>query len=377
MLKEKLLNTKLFVDNEYLDKYLILINSSSNTASSGYYEKHHIIPFCYFSHLLKATTNKQKECLRKKSQRENTKEWEFITKDNIVYLSFYQHCLAHWYLFNCTIDYLKQANEIAFIKMTDRKLNLRNCTEDEVNEILSKIKLLEIDPTSNKYLQNKINDIIFENYPNGYKACQKELLKQLNLSWDRFKIKSRAINLGVKSKNYRPLWTTLEIDILKENYPKYGYKKCLELLPNKNKYTIQSKAISLKLLAPGASKVNAAWTRAEISIIKKYYPIGGVVLCKKYLPNRSEKAIKHQANVRLKVFKNKDLVLTEFDKGITKSIYLLDKNNNILKEFNSIKEAAEYLNYSAAYISCILNKKYSTDKFNICFKKEYDKWKKN
>lgn len=83
------------------------------------------------------------------------------------------------------------------------------------------------------------------------------------------------------------------------------YKKCLELLPNKNKDTIQAKAISLKIQAPGASKANSGWTKEELEIVKKYYPIGGTKLCKEYLPNRSELAIKHKANVCLKIYVNK------------------------------------------------------------------------
>lgn len=224
MLKEKLLETNYFIDNTWLDKYIDLINQGTLTKAVDNYESHHIIPFCYFVKILNLKTFKEKDHLRKVSLKNSTDEYNLVTKNNIICLSFYRHCLAHWYLFNCTIGFLKEANEVAFIKMTDRDLKLRNCSEEEINQLLKNIKILENDPTSGRFKQKQIDKIIIENYPNGYKACQVELYTKFGYLWTKARIKGRAKTLGVKSKNYQPLWTEEEINILKENYPKFGYK---------------------------------------------------------------------------------------------------------------------------------------------------------
>lgn len=371
-LKEKLLNTSCFIDNEWLDKYIALIISAIKNKNTEVFECHHIIPFCYFTNKLNIKTWQEKDKLRKLSYKTDTNEYNLITKNNIVYLSYYKHCLAHYYLFYCMYGKFSYYNELAFNKMTNRKVKLDKCSEQEVLELIQyKVDLLN-NPESKTYKSNQVTKIILENYPKGgYKLCQKLIKEQLNLNFTKTGIKARAFRFNVKGKNYRPSWTENEINILKEYYPKYGYKKCLELLPNKNKYTIQSKAESLNLLAPGASKLNAGWTIEEDEILEKYYPLGGAVLCKKYLVNRSLKAIKSRANIRLKIYKDSDKAMKGFEKGIAKHVYLLDENNNILKEFNSIKETAKYLNYSATYISSILNHKCFTNKFKICFRREY------
>ena len=69
MTKEKLLATNCFIDNEYLDEYLKLIDSS--TAGT---EVHHILPRSYFKDLGISVDN---------------------SEQNLVQLSFADHCKAH------------------------------------------------------------------------------------------------------------------------------------------------------------------------------------------------------------------------------------------------------------------------------------------
>lgn len=109
-LKEKLLNTKVFIDNAQLDSYISII--TKQTTGSKYTEKHHIIPRVYFK------INKQKI--------DNS-------SDNIVRLSYLDHILAHYYLSFCTIGKLKQANISAFIMLVETGLSI--LTENEIQAI--------------------------------------------------------------------------------------------------------------------------------------------------------------------------------------------------------------------------------------------------
>ena len=106
-IKEKLLNTNMFLDNIYLNKYIDIVSNENNT---NYTERHHIIPKSYFK------INRLKI--------DNSKE-------NIVKLSYYNHILAHYYLSFCTIGKLKQASIAAFIMLIDIGLNLLTIPEQK------------------------------------------------------------------------------------------------------------------------------------------------------------------------------------------------------------------------------------------------------
>ena len=96
-LKEKLLSLGVFLDNEYLDFYCtLIINNKSTKFAKRVTEKHHIIQRSYYK--------------LKGLEIDNSDE-------NMVYLSHFDHCLAHYYLCECTTGRLKYSNEYAFIKM--------------------------------------------------------------------------------------------------------------------------------------------------------------------------------------------------------------------------------------------------------------------
>lgn len=294
-LKEKLLATGFFIDNEYLNKYIELVSISYNNADE-YTERHHIIPFSYFVRQFNAKTKKEKLHLRQQSIKNGTLEYALITQDNISYLSFYQHCLAHYYLYFCTIKELKWATEYAFRAMAQQNINLNSCSEVELVDILKKLSQLQQDPFSEFYKTSLINKIIKKYYSNyGYKKCKAVLTDTYNIYITALAIKQRARLLGIKSNNYSQAWTKAELNILYKNYEKYGYKKCLTLLPQRTKAAIQARAKYLGLKAPGPSKLNSKWDSNEDCILYTYYEIGGSTQCKCYLPNRTIKAIKHRA----------------------------------------------------------------------------------
>ena len=72
VLKQKLLNTGLFLDNEYLDEYINLV--LSNNITVGYTEKHHILQRNYFKKSNLPVDN---------------------SPDNLITLSYCDHCKAH------------------------------------------------------------------------------------------------------------------------------------------------------------------------------------------------------------------------------------------------------------------------------------------
>ena len=50
MEKQKLLDLAIFIDNEYLDKYIYLINNYNKQYTKFETQRHHIIPRAYFKH---------------------------------------------------------------------------------------------------------------------------------------------------------------------------------------------------------------------------------------------------------------------------------------------------------------------------------------
>ena len=76
-LKEKLLSLDVVSDNEYLDKYVKLIEYNRNTKREKFKtQMHHIVPRSYYKHCQKHVDN---------------------SKHNLVYLTHRNHVLAHYY----------------------------------------------------------------------------------------------------------------------------------------------------------------------------------------------------------------------------------------------------------------------------------------
>lgn len=80
-LKDTLLSTNLFIDNNYLADYINLVCNLAST--EDYAEKHHVIQVAYYKHLYK--------CNREKAE----KYAEADQNNFIVQLSYKDHCKAH------------------------------------------------------------------------------------------------------------------------------------------------------------------------------------------------------------------------------------------------------------------------------------------
>lgn len=94
-LKQKLINTGYFIDNEYLDMYLDLIYKHE-IDPTHYSEKHHVIPVALYK-LNNAS------CSRRKAEKLAKAD-----SDNFEVLLLYKdHCFAHYLLYFCTKNKLK------------------------------------------------------------------------------------------------------------------------------------------------------------------------------------------------------------------------------------------------------------------------------
>lgn len=105
-LKQTLLSLDFFEDNEYLDFYCALIEQNLNTvAIKNITEKHHIIQRKLFTLLNKDIDN---------------------SKTNLVNLTHFDHCKAHYYLCLCTKGKLKYSNQHSFMRMVKIKDRFEN-----------------------------------------------------------------------------------------------------------------------------------------------------------------------------------------------------------------------------------------------------------
>ena len=100
-LKETLIALQGFVNNEYLDKYVQIIERNKFSKNkSGVVNRHHIIPKVWYKlHNHEVDNN----------------------PSNLVTLPYREHALAHYYLCLCTSDSLQYANQMALICLMSRK----------------------------------------------------------------------------------------------------------------------------------------------------------------------------------------------------------------------------------------------------------------
>lgn len=83
-LKENLLLLNVYEDNEYLDKYVDIIEQNRETKQTAFKtQRHHIVPKSYFKSKQIAVDD---------------------SKENLVNLNHADHLLAHYFLFKCSVD---------------------------------------------------------------------------------------------------------------------------------------------------------------------------------------------------------------------------------------------------------------------------------
>lgn len=104
--KKKLLQLKVFNDDECLDKYCELIESNKNTKREKFKtQKHHIIPKSVFTTLHLTIDN---------------------SRENLVNLSYKDHILAHYYLCKCTKNNIIKYKMILCINLITKGYKIHN-----------------------------------------------------------------------------------------------------------------------------------------------------------------------------------------------------------------------------------------------------------
>lgn len=316
VLKQKLLNTGLFLDNEYLDEYINLV--LSNNITIGYTEKHHILQRNYFKKSGLPLDN---------------------SPDNLITLSYCDHCKAHWLLYFCTTGYLKKANEasIRYIVEMYKVLTGKDRNKFEFNDydfqLLQSYMTSIVNDENSRYWTEAEVDYLKKNYC-GYGTgpkCAKYLNKPINL------VNEKARLLGL-SKNC-PDWTEAEIEILYKYYPIEGDKVYLRI-PLHSKDACRGKAKQLKIRTK-----NHYWTPDEISILKLNFPLVGPTGCSKLL-NRNKTECKHKADRLGLIYTNNPqkvwtdeklkLLLENKDAGISKLIQILGLSRGCI--YKKLKE---------------------------------------
>lgn len=120
-LKEKLLNLGILEDNEYLNKYCVLIESNRETKMERFKtQRHHIVPRCYYKNKGLKVDN---------------------SKDNLVNLLYKEHILAHCYLSMCAKEpWFKYANLISIYKIFGSVKQYKGIEEKALFEQLEEVQ---------------------------------------------------------------------------------------------------------------------------------------------------------------------------------------------------------------------------------------------
>ena len=117
-IKESLINSDIYIQNEYFDLYINLINDNLLRLPEKYKtQKHHILPRHYFNHYNLEIDD---------------------SEDNKVNLIISDHIKAHYYLYNCCKnDDEKLSNLYCLRRMLDgRYSNLQNIVNIDENECI-------------------------------------------------------------------------------------------------------------------------------------------------------------------------------------------------------------------------------------------------
>ena len=143
--KEKLLSTQIIEDNEFLDKYVDLIQKNrSLDYINKKTQRHHIIPVCYYKEINYPVDN---------------------SKENLVNLYYKDHVLAHYYLALCSVGKFKYQNlEPIFIIMGHKNFPLseQNILEKlpEIQRLYEEVRSMGYNPMKNVSVKEKHDSVM-------------------------------------------------------------------------------------------------------------------------------------------------------------------------------------------------------------------------
>lgn len=161
-LKEDLLSTGFFLDNQYLDEYVELVLNNLDTIKViGVTQEHHVIPvFCYSADKYSITTNKHR--------REAVKNANADSINKRIQLTYADHLKAHILMTKCGKSYnfiLSNANSGILMLNLVRKAIEHNVvtdldSDDNIQKAYSYINSIKTKPKDNKdYYQKSVSNL--------------------------------------------------------------------------------------------------------------------------------------------------------------------------------------------------------------------------
>lgn len=288
-LKQKLLATGLFIDNDKFNDYLLLVTNPAKVF--GYSENHHILPRVFYKHNQLPIDN---------------------SADNLVVLSYSDHCYAHWLLYYCTTGYLKKANAVAvsYIQRTYKKITKNSPSVIELDtETFDKLQYymddIRQDPDSHYYSKEDMQ-FLKENYATrGADYCAKKLNKTPSV------IYSKAMELKLSKPTKHLRWQPEEMNILKKYFELEG-SAVAKRLPNRSETSCRIKAQELNL--------TRTWSEEDLNILKQYFPTDGANVYKRF-NGRSKQACRHMA---YKIGLSSARSWTDGEVALLKKLYIED-----------------------------------------------------
>lgn len=259
MLKTYLLSLGCFIDNEYLDEYLLFIEQPSSFSDTEYTEKHHVIPRSYYKTDLEQSATNEDISLNDPHNR-------------LVELTYSDHFYAHWLLFNCTTNKLRSSNAAAIIAMSG-KSDILDFSKAMVLQICDEIKRdLEFYWSSKD--DTKLTELYIANTPIEAMA---DLLGRSPCA-----VRSRICKLSLSDRT----WTSEEETWLRLNYANLGKDACAAHL-NRSLSSIEHKVTNLQI----STRI---WTREEVEWLVANYASTSTATCAEFL-NRSLGSVNQKA----------------------------------------------------------------------------------
>ena len=259
MLKTYLLSLGCFINNEYLDEYLLLIEQPLSFSNTEYTEKHHIIPRSYYiSDYSKSASNE-----------------DISLNDpynSLVELTYSDHFYAHWLLYNCTTNKLKSSNAKAIIAMSG-KSDILNFSKTMILQICEEIRR-----NSDFYWSSEEDAILSELYLTNTPA---EAIAE-TLHRTPAAVKSRIVRLNLSDR----LWTSEEENWLRLNYNELGKDACAQHL-DRTPGSIEHKVNILQIATRN-------WTNEDTEWLIANYATTPTLTCAEFL-NRSTSSITSKA----------------------------------------------------------------------------------
>lgn len=204
-LKQFLLGTGFFEENDYFEQYLQLVTAGSDDIS-GYTERHHVLPVAYYRLINNISSRAE---ARKLANADSQNRLSVLTRRD--------HCLAHCLLYFCTVGELKQESATTVMMFTKKLKDFPELSDTSFVRLQEYINKIQNDP-NNCYFTATEDNFLIENYNLlGVYGCAAALDRPIG------SISVRAKYLNLKSNI---LYTEDQKDFIRKHYPVEGASFC-------------------------------------------------------------------------------------------------------------------------------------------------------